>query len=164
MYTNECASWEKSQQNFPSLLPASLDFISVDSYSGFDPNVPGTNELKQVKEFVDILFPKLHAHQRVVLVPGVFGCRNFTYFPLAQQEDHVLAKLDAYLEWMNNDTRIIGLNPYHWKTRGHDSPAWSRGCDLALGASDMPRVVARLRQIGLSIVNRTLPAGHSLQS
>ena len=143
-------------------MPPALDLISIDAYSGYDPSVPGTEEVTRVQQLVKHM-PSLHAHQQILVVPGVFGCRNTTYFPLAQQEAHVLSKLDAYLVWMNSDSRIAGMNPYHWKTRGHDeptSPTYRNKCDLALGARDMPRVAARLREIGRSIIangNKTGP-------
>ena len=48
---------------------------------------------------------------------GIFGSH---YAPpvcnttLAETEANILAKLDAYWEWIQNDTRMVGLNPYHW--------------------------------------------------
>ena len=60
----------------------------------------------------DILFPKLHAHQQVLLVPGTFACSNLTYFPLEGQAKNLVDKLDGYFKWSKAEKRIAGLNPW----------------------------------------------------
>ena len=94
----------------------------------------------------DILFPKLHSHQQVLLVAGVFACTNFTYFPLPLQDRNVAEKLEAYFTWAQAEPRIAGFNPWHFNNRS--SPQAHGACDMELGAVALPRTMATLKEIG----------------
>ena len=53
---------------------------------------------------------KLHAHQQVVLVPGTFGCANYSQgggLPLAESDAQVATKLQGYFEC----TRLLNRGP-----------------------------------------------------
>ena len=85
-----------------------------------------------------------------MLVPGTYGCSNVTYMPLADMAKNVVDKLDGYFSWAKEDRRIAGFNPWHWSNRG--SPQSGPPCDMILGASAMPTVVAKLTEIGKFIM------------
>ena len=64
------------------------------------------------------VYPKLHPHQQVLFVPGVFAsdpvhcaARNGSC-PLDKQAEQVVIKLDGYLQWAKNDTKVAGFNPW----------------------------------------------------
>ena len=60
----------------------------------------------------NILFPKLHDHQQVLLVPGTFACSNLTYFALDDQAKNVVDKMEGYFKWAKAEKRIAGFNPW----------------------------------------------------
>eukprot|EP01048_Picozoa_sp_COSAG05_P026931 COSAG05_NODE_7603_length_791_cov_0.865607_2_plen_78_part_01 len=73
-------------------VPPDFDLISVDAYSGYTPTKPGMNEVRLAQAAYESIWPKLHAHQQVLLVPGVFGCSKQIgsgHFPLEAQEKHM---------------------------------------------------------------------------
>eukprot|EP01048_Picozoa_sp_COSAG05_P004202 COSAG05_NODE_217_length_13794_cov_5.734064_13_plen_121_part_00 len=92
MYLNECTQpFVRPGQSWtiPIKLPEELDLISIDSYVGrnlCDGNP--TKELEVFKTFLEKqLKPRLHQHQRVLLVPGLYGDRNTTRSgSMAEQE------------------------------------------------------------------------------
>ena len=68
------------------------------------------------------IFPKLASHQKVMLVPGVFGntpegcaAHNLSC-PLDEQQNQIVLKLEAYFEWAKAEPRIAGFNPYATET------------------------------------------------
>jgi len=67
LYTNECSvmgAWPD--------VPAALDFISIDFYD--EHNTDGAHEVAlNRKYYSEVIFPKLHAHQQVLFVPGIFA-------------------------------------------------------------------------------------------
>ena len=138
-------------------MPPDFDLISADVYAGYKPGSNGTDEVAAAKAVYEGIFSKLHGHQKVLLVPGVFGCSNLKYFPLAAQEKNLVDKLTGYFEWAKADTRISGFNPWHFSTRkkGHAPP-----CDMELGPGGprkerkvlMPSVMAKLEEIGKYII------------
>ena len=50
------------------------------------------------------------------------------------------------LGWAQNDSRVVGLNPWHWNTWAHGLPP-----HYALGAKEFPAVVQKLHEIGAVI-------------
>ena len=128
------------------------------------------------------VYPKLHPHQQVLFVPGVFAsdpvhcaARNGSC-PLDKQAEQVVIKLDGYLQWAKNDTKVAGFNPWsaatiiagnlgyillktadrdivagrHFGNRSDPEPR--SAYDLRLGAVSMPSVMAKLREIGRYII------------
>ena len=51
-------------------IPAALDFLSCDVYNVTD----GRGEAEQIISYYKRFLPKLHPHQRALLVPGTFAC------------------------------------------------------------------------------------------
>lgn len=93
-------------------MPAEFDLISVDVYAGYKPGSQGMDEVAAAKKMYDIIFPKLHDHQKAMLVPGTFACSNLTYFPLDAQAKNLVDKLEGYFAWAKSDNRIAGFNPW----------------------------------------------------
>lgn len=155
LYTNECTVMSK----WPA-VPASLDYISVDFYD--EHNTDGAAEVeKNRKYYTETIYSKLHPHQGVLFVPGIFasdpahctdksqGCA--TPCPLDAQAAQIVAKLDGFFAWAKNDSRVAGFNPWHFSNR---SGAQLHGCwDQRLGAASMPTVVDKLAEIGKYIIS-----------
>ena len=145
IYANECLDITNPSLNVTE-VPPDFDLISVDTYGGYLPGTNGTAEVAQAKKMYDIIFGKLQGHQRVLLVPGTFGCSNTTFFPLAAQDRNVQDKLRAYFAWAKADARIAGFNPWHFSTRDHAQH--NAPCDMELGAEVMPGAMGVLEEIG----------------
>jgi hypothetical protein len=157
IYINECTN----VQGWPSLncsngggectggVPAGLDAISIDLYDRH--NTDGHAEVFSVKVFYHHhMYPRLHPHQRVLFVPGVFAldpvhcaAKNGSC-PLDKQAVQVVDKLDGFFDWAKNDSRVLGFNPWHFDNRSDEH---------SLGAVSMPSVMAKLKQIGHYIIN-----------
>ena len=83
------------------------------SDNGYSPGSKGTDEVTQAQAmYNNILFPKLHDHQQVLLVPGTFACSNLTYFALDDQAKNVVDKMEGYFKWAKAEKRIAGFNPW----------------------------------------------------
>ena len=70
------------------------------------------------------------------------------------EEDELLAKLDAYWAWMQEEDRIVGMAPWHWINQM--SGKWAKGSPPYLdtwgrGVLSFPRLIDRLKQIGKEI-------------
>ena len=76
-------------------IPAGLDLLSFDLYDGRS----GRHfEVVEVRAALEVIRPKLRPHQRMVLVPGMFGCSNASQSingTAAANERLLLKKLDA---------------------------------------------------------------------
>lgn len=144
LYTNECAI------NYIDKVPADLDLISMDVYDGYSPGSNGTDEVNRaMKLYSDVIFPKLHEHQQVMLVPGVFGCTNTDYMPFETMSKNLVDKLEGYWSWAQRDQRIAGFCPWHYNNRSrmHPDP-----CDMGPGAIAYPDVLTKLQEIGEAII------------
>jgi hypothetical protein len=100
---------------------------------------------------------KLWPHQRLLAVPGTFACDNSTYQPLAAAQAQVEAKLSGYAAWAREDSRLIGLWPWHWTNRTKRQNTGP--CDMELGCEAMPGCVRQLRQLGRAVRAPTPCAG-----
>lgn len=123
VYVNECKlSFNNTHRPYgiKGLLPAGLDLISFDAYqlsnlSTFAPTPWWLQEPRANRAFVAReLIPRMHPHQRLMVIPGLYGNDSATAAEHAVQDTRLVAKLEAYWEWIKGDDRIIGLNPYHW--------------------------------------------------
>eukprot|EP01052_Picozoa_sp_SAG31_P005399 SAG31_NODE_237_length_19590_cov_13.149915_5_plen_341_part_00 len=125
-----------------------LDLISVDLYRGYSPSdVNGTVEAVKAREFAHReIYPRLHAGQRIMAVPGTFACSNVSYMPLESSTQSVVEKLRAYFEWIKQDQLLAGISPWHFNYR--QKPQAGGSCDMELGAVNMPTVLAELKKIG----------------
>jgi hypothetical protein len=153
IYTNECG--DAIGNLFPPIaadgrsggVPAGLDAISIDAY------LQGTAEVVANRaRYRNQIYPKLHRHQRAVVTPGVFAMNCSGYLPTQcrqeAQEELVAAKLKAYLKWAQEDPMIYGMNPWHFNNG-------AGGLGFSLGAIDMPKALAVLKQIGDFITNHS---------
>ena len=134
IYMNECAGADSS---FTRGIPSSLSYYSVDIYD------KGIQEVIRVREYYEKnIFPKLQNNTKVFIVPGIFG--NPTQ-PIKPQQELLLQKLESYREWVNNETRIAGINPWHYSHRTnikYPNDTYPYG----LGVVDFPKVLHRLRK------------------
>ena len=102
------------------------------------------------------MYPKLHPHQGVILVPGIFAsdpahCKKGNVScPLDAQAEQIVIKLEGFFKWAKLDPNIHGFNPWHFNNRSTPQlPGW---WDQRLGASSMPSVVSKLHEIGQFII------------
>ena len=87
----------------------------------------------------DYVYPKLQAHQQVLVVPGTFGAK-----PADPAEDaQLVAKFEAYWEFATRDAKVVGLNPWHYDW---DKPAptskWLN--QFNAGAQQYPQLMAAM--------------------
>lgn len=166
IYVNECertfmglCDGPGSCKPYPGMMthvPAAIDVISADIYEinkGWE-----ANAVRKVYE--EKVYPALAPHQTVWQVPGLFADsrlgRNVS-------EKVLLDKLDGFWDWACNDTRVTGINPWHWNTWGSMHTASPQ---FELGAKEFPTLRKRLEQIGAEIkaggyggLGKQLPVG-----
>ena len=122
----------------PYAIPASLTYYSLDSYA------TGAAEVANVRKcYEQNVFPHLNGTTKAFVVPGLFGnpTKNVTL-----QEDQLVEKVTAYGAWMANETRIAGMNPWHYSTRQNSGYPHDK-YPFGMGVVDFPRVVAALREM-----------------
>eukprot|EP01052_Picozoa_sp_SAG31_P045574 SAG31_NODE_8378_length_1463_cov_1.504399_1_plen_364_part_00 len=131
-------------------IPAALDYIGCDVYNV----TSGRGEAEQIIAYYLQYLAKLRSHQQLLLVPGTFACS--TGIGVTQnatsQAAMVLQKLEALEEWAKHTPQVGGFYPWHLMDR-MDMPDSER-CDFRLGAVSMPTVMAKLSEIGHTIVSR----------
>jgi hypothetical protein len=149
-------------------IPIAIDFVSIDLY-GSDTclrTLPASTPCgyKLTKEFgsehciareceaelvmawyTERVFPLLAPHQRVWVIPGLFGNSNATSDAgnHTQQQAHLMQSLDAYTAWMQREPRIGAMAPWHWFSRSSVTAP-----EFALGAKEFPELVASLQAFG----------------
>ena len=134
VYVNECKpSFNASHRPYgiTGMIPAGLDIISFDSYNlcnesksstrwetkctKFAPSPWWLQEPKENQAFAEqVIIPKMHPHQRLMVVPGFYGNDTATAAEQVVHDDKMLEKLEAYWTWIKNDEHMIGINPWHW--------------------------------------------------
>jgi hypothetical protein len=120
VYVNECKPSFTKPSGITGMIPAGLDIISFDSYelaneTSFAPTPWWLQEPKENKAFAKaVIVPKLHPHQKLMVVPGFYGNDTATAAEHVVQDERLLAKLEAYWTWIKDDEEVVGLNPYHW--------------------------------------------------
>ena len=88
-----------------------------------------------------------------MVVPGLFGCDNVTSCgSRAEQEQRLLAKMDAYIAYLGNESRVVGLAPWHLATRTKSQNDKSP-CDMHLGAVEFPTLLQKYSVFAASIKN-----------
>ena len=152
-------------KDFKEGIPPELDIISMDDYYMWPTGAPDSPQ-EQVdghrKWHEEHLYPLLHPHQKVFIVPGSFGTHdprtgtgmkppysrgNLTYCYEANFDacDRYMAdQANAFAAWAESDPRVAGLAPWHWDTRkiGVVTPF------KEVGVADMPKTKAAWRAIG----------------
>lgn len=142
VYINEC---ERTFNNpdypgYMTVVPAGLDYISIDTYDLSDPAAEAGQAVDFYNEYI---FPKMASHQLALVVPGTFGNSSES---VASQDPLLTKKMQLYWNWVQNETRIVGLNPWHWNRRSMPSTP-----QYELGASQFPQLVALMKEIGQAI-------------
>ena len=70
------------------------------------------------KFYSEFVYPTLSSHQRVLLVPGLFGnlsaLNGVDPAAVAAQDERLALKMEEYWRWAQADALVFGLNPYHW--------------------------------------------------
>ena len=103
-------------------------------------------------EYEQYLFPKMAPHQRALLIPD--GSASAHLKPDANGSrsgwavPDMVARAHEYFAWAAQDTsgRVIGLNPWHWKTVNY-----TLGNYWDLGIADIPALCAVWSEIGREI-------------
>ena len=85
----------------------------IDLYSARSASKDPTAELTALKKMVeDHVRPRLHAHQKLMVVPGLFGDRQTNRSGShEEQQEFLLAKLNATVEWAKADPDVVGIIP-----------------------------------------------------
>jgi len=175
---------QKTKQRFPWLLtweneggtswmkhfaktgiPASLDIISLDDYYLWANNIdtPSAQVAGHRYLYETSIYPMLHPHQSVFIVPGSFGTRDprkpgtkgyphgnrtYCYDGTFSGCDHYMsAEASGYASWAEEDPRVAGIAPWHWDTRpiGVVTPY------KEVGVVDMPLTRKTWKEVGEKI-------------
>ena len=154
VYVNDCfTGWPE--------IPDGVDLVGIDGYS---PGTNGSAEVAVVHNLLAPLWPMLKPWQGAMVVPGMIGCSPSSTIGANQsfelQQEHLLQKLDGYMAWASTEPRIAGFTMWHYNNYATNPdcgqvvcPGPERGCDWRWGASNFPKVVAKLHQIGQSILS-----------
>eukprot|EP01052_Picozoa_sp_SAG31_P040941 SAG31_NODE_6067_length_2185_cov_2.069990_3_plen_233_part_00 len=155
LYANECTG---GLARMSAADLADLDLLSFTNL--YDPNnQDGVEEVVAAKKVYNTsVLPKLSAHHKMLLAPGVYGntpegCLQYGNYTctIEEQEIQVVKKLEAYFEWAVSDARVVGFNPWHFNYRTGDQ--YHPVDDMRIGAVQMPLVLAKLKEIGRYITN-----------
>lgn len=168
IWGNECTTSIVGGRGVPALpnktgsIPPEIDILSIDYYAGIGNQSldSGATEVGNVSAFLsEQIFPRMAEHQRAMVVPGFFGCSNFsTCGTPAQQDARMRAKLQAYTEYLASEPRIIGLAPWHLNNRTNGAPcdvqhkSTCHGCDMRIGAEAFKGLMTDWHAFGKAIV------------
>lgn len=96
---------------------------------------------------------------QLFVVPGTFGDWNSTRsLPIEEQQDNIVAKVNGYWDWAKSQPLISGINCWHWKTIPGLYKSSPGIIPFYYGVDRMPKVVARLTEIGDAIRKGQPPA------
>jgi hypothetical protein len=146
-----CPKGHQGNCPYPGLItkvPDAIDFISADIYEenkGWE-----ANAVRKVYE--NSVYPALAAHQRTWVVPGTFAPITMDN---ATNSKIMVEKISGFWDWLQNDTRVVGINPWHWNTWG----SFEASSPFKMGAREFPRVRAKLQEIG-AIIKRNQGGGY----
>ena len=183
VYINECArsfigAGESGGEPWPGwnkgMIPAGLTLVSLDNYALANATDMRTHrvtpwweaEVDKVRKLYQLAFRgRLHPHQRLLVVPGLYGNDSATAAEHALHDQQLVKKIELYWDWIQNDTNIIGMCPYHWQdtpdppqpgsgpVQCYDPDKLPGNCGhvgelFGLGAKNYPALIAKLRDIG----------------
>ena len=146
-----------------SKVPASVDWVSCDQYE--DPtkataphpwlSSAANPEAKAQRYFADhFIKSKPHDHQRIVLVPGIFGNRSDEW-----TNNYLADKLQGYWEWAQEDAKVAGFNPWHFEDRTWYAGVQGRAAGHVRAQVDRVRPDAVLLQVRRSLVPKGAQLG-----
>lgn len=100
-------------------VPDAIDIISADIYvinEGYEPAAVR-------KVYREHVYPALAPHQRVMQVPGLFADARLSN---TTNSKVLLEKVNGFWDWAQNDTLVVGINPWHCTERtseqSHNTP------------------------------------------
>ena len=130
VYINECArsfigAGEWGGGEWPGWIkgkiPEGLTLVSLDNYMLANATNKTTRqvtpywsaEVQRVQKLYKLAFPpeRLHPHQRLMVVPGLYGNDSATAAEHATHDGQLVKKMELYWQWIQNDTQIVGLCP-----------------------------------------------------
>lgn len=146
-------------------IPIELDVISFDDYyMWLNATDTPQSQVQGHRDFYDTkIYPLLHPHQSVYIVPGSFatqdprppsspgyphGNKTYCYNGTANGCDVYMAEqADAYASWAFEDPRVTGIGVWHWDSRqiGVVTPY------KEVGVVDMPKTRDAWQAIGNKI-------------
>ena len=150
-------------------LPASIDAVSVDIYTG--PLVGQSGEPRNLSSicphsawqtfeaeadcvfefYRTTVYPLMAPRQKVFVVPGTFGA-------MADRDtDEVLVrKFDRYWELAAADARVVGINPWHFNAQGPSNQTWLN--QFHCGAEQFPQLLAAMAAKGAALRSKRAAA------
>jgi hypothetical protein len=126
IYWNEAAPALTTNQNLLgepvnlTQVPSAIDWVSLDWY--LDP--AATQNF-----YNQYLYPKMLPHQKAYLVPEAYSSDNHPSLSKAQLEAVMVSRAQTYWSWATTDTRIAGINPWHWKDQTGANGAFELGIE-----------------------------------
>lgn len=127
------------------VLPAEISWFSVDTYHFH----PSENYAKSVRLFYENwVYPKLHDHQAVLVIPGAFGSRHHKKCSLACYDRFCSKDAWDFYDWAVDDDRVVAIAPYHWNTCPHCKQTKNE-----VGAKYLNRTKSAWREIGKRIID-----------
>jgi hypothetical protein len=96
------------------MIPKSVDWWGYDAYSF-------TNESweQPIEAYKRNVFPRLHAHQRVVHVTTAFADPGYGESPnetATEIDAFCVQNAQAFLSWALTEPRVAAIVPFHWET------------------------------------------------
>eukprot|EP01043_Picozoa_sp_COSAG02_P057088 COSAG02_NODE_6873_length_3314_cov_10.548198_1_plen_224_part_00 len=149
IYMNHCGGGLKKYGI--NQIPGAIDVMSLDGYCVYhlsDPQCEPGDEAHMMRGIYEHgLLPKMLANQSLFVVPGMFNAGNMSGHSLAAQQAAMAQKLRGYVQWANEEPRIIGLFPWHLE----DFCATSNPPEYCLGAKHFAGAMDVIKQIGHNI-------------
>lgn len=110
-------------------VPSQIDWVGFDWYG-----VPAN----QVRTLYDThLIPRMHAHQKTILVPQAFANPD----TIATDEAICINRADQYKSWAISDTRVAAVMPWHYSYIDYLSPSYGEPASTGeLGISSMSQL------------------------
>jgi hypothetical protein len=124
----------------------------------------------------------LHPHQRVMVIPGLYGnlsARETDPGAVAAHDTRLLLKFEEYFRWAQADERVVGFFPYHWGDECLPTPQCLKnhstcasmcyggvGCNrpqacgtngdlMGAGAESFPKLATRMREVGALVAKNS---------
>ena len=125
-----------------STVPPEMDLVGFDMYGH-----PSTEVAKARQYAETCVYPQLSSTQRLIAVPGTFA-PNVSSDALRQADALVAAKIDDYAQWLGEDQRLAGLNPWHYDDRHMELSE----VNFSIGAKNLPLTMDKLRKLGSRLI------------
>ena len=111
LWANECGS---SLDSKDFSLPASLDAFSVDRYHTDGKKTDWVqNEVRQ-NTYEQKIYPMLHSHQGVFLVPGSFSSKVNKDCNADCYHEMLAYDIGQFADWAKEDSKVLGVFAWTW--------------------------------------------------